>query len=50
MENPISWAVLVILVIVLMIWFAGKCEDELEKNRRENEIFFENWENERKGK
>ena len=44
MDNPISWAVLLVLVIVGIMWFVTKCEDELSQNRIENDNFF--WEKE----
>ena len=45
-DNPISWGILVVLVIFAVIWFARKCEEELAQNRRENDDFF--WEYEYK--
>ena len=45
MDNPLSWGILVILVIMGIIWFIRKCEKELSRNQREQERFWENWEN-----
>ena len=38
-DNPVSWAVLLVLAIILGIWFAKKINDELAKKERE---FYEN--------
>ena len=40
MDNPVSWAILLALVIIGIMWFVAKCEDELERNHRENDDFF----------
>jgi len=40
MDNPASWAVLCLLAIVFVIWFAYKCDAEISRNRRENDDFF----------
>ena len=42
MDNPVSWAILVILVIFFAIWFVRKCEEEIEKNKAESAKYF--WE------
>ena len=42
MDNPISWGILTILIIVLLIWFTKKSEDEISRNQRENDYYF--WE------
>ena len=41
MDNPISWGILFVLSIVAAIWFFHKCEEELSRNRAENDWFFE---------
>lgn len=41
-DNPISWGILFVLVILTAIWFWKKCEEEIAQNRRENENYF--WE------
>lgn len=50
MDNPISWAILVILVIFLAIWFAQKCEQEIARNREENEEYFWQVEHNQRGR
>jgi len=45
MDNPISWGILFLLTILAAIWFWQKCEEELSRNKREQEKFWENWEN-----
>ena len=45
MDSPLAWGVLVILTIIGIIWFIGKCEDELARNQKEQEEFWNNWEN-----
>ena len=42
MDNPISWGILVILVICLIFWFTWKCEQEISQNQKESEKYF--WE------
>ena len=44
MDNPLSWGILVILVIIGIVWFVGKCEEELSRNQKEQEKFWETWE------
>ena len=38
-DNPVTWGILVVIAIILGIWFAKKCMDELDKpdfdNRRD---------------
>ncbi len=45
MDSPLSWGILVILVIIGIIWFIEKCEEELSRNKEEQEKFWDNWEN-----
>lgn len=42
MDNPISWAFLIIFAVCFAVWFAWKCDQELSQNKRENDDFF--WE------
>ena len=44
MDNPLSWGILVILVVMGIVWFIGKCEEELSQNQKEQEKFWETWE------
>jgi len=45
MDNPISWGILLLLAILAAVWFWQKCEAELSQNKREQEKFWEDWEN-----
>lgn len=43
MDNPISWAILLILAIAAAFWFWQKCEKELQQNQKENDQFFQDF-------
>lgn len=45
MDNPASWFILLCAAIFIAAWFARKCNQEIEENRRENDDFF--WKRER---
>ena len=45
MDNPVSWIVLFVLAIIVAVWFAKKCFEELSQKQAENDEYF--WKRER---
>ena len=41
MDNPVSWITLFVLAIIVAVWFARKCFDELSQNQSENDEYFQ---------
>ena len=48
MDNPVSWFMLLLSTIVFLAWVVDKALKEKEKNERENDKFFEEYEKNRK--
>ena len=40
MDNPISWGILLFLVILYILQFPKECEKSISRNRKANEEFF----------
>ena len=43
MDNPISWMLLVIAMVIFFGWLANKAMNDYDERRREAEKFWENY-------